>query len=52
MLVDALFLQLGYNATLVTVGACLLGLTFYLISVALEAITTHRRGSDLGGSTP
>ena len=32
------------------VGACLLGLTFYLISVALESITTHRRGSDLGGS--
>ncbi len=32
------------------VGACLLGLTFYLISIALESITTHRRGSDLGGA--
>ena len=32
------------------VGACLLGLTFYLISIALESITTHRRGSDPGGS--
>lgn len=31
-------------------GACLLGLTFYLISIALESITTHRRGSDLGGA--
>lgn len=32
-------------------GACLLGLTFYLISIALESITTHRRGSGLGGAT-
>jgi NitT/TauT family transport system permease protein len=32
------------------VGACLLGLTFYLISVALESITTHRRGSGPGGA--
>lgn len=32
------------------VGACLLGLTFYLISSALESITTYRRGSDPGGS--
>jgi len=32
------------------VGACLLGLTFYLISIALESISTHRRGSDLGGA--
>ncbi|MFW2332806.1 ABC transporter permease [Ilumatobacter sp.] len=32
------------------VGACLLGLTFYLISVALESITTHRRGSAPGGA--
>ena len=31
-------------------GACLLGLTFYLISIALESITTHRRGSDPGGA--
>jgi NitT/TauT family transport system permease protein len=32
------------------IGACFLGLTFFLISVALESITTHRRGSDLGGA--
>jgi NitT/TauT family transport system permease protein len=32
-------------------GACLLGLTFYLISIALESITTQRRGSDLGGAS-
>jgi len=31
-------------------GACLLGLTFYLISIALESITTHRRGASPGGA--
>ncbi len=30
-------------------GACLLGLTFYLVSIALESITTHRRGQAPGG---
>ncbi len=30
-------------------GACLLGLTFYLISIALEYITSHRRGVAPGG---
>ena len=30
-------------------GACLLGLTFYLVSVALESLITHRRGSRPGG---
>lgn len=34
------------------VGACLLGLTFYLVSVALESITKHRRGPAPGGVTP
>lgn len=33
------------------VGACLLGLTFYLASVALEALTTRQRGSGPGGGT-
>lgn len=32
-------------------GACLLGLGFYLISIALESITTHRRGAAPGGGT-
>jgi len=34
------------------VGACLLGLTFYLISIALESISTHRRGIAPRGGTP
>lgn len=34
------------------IGACLLGLTFYLISIALETITTKRRGPVPGGATP
>jgi NitT/TauT family transport system permease protein len=33
-------------------GACLLGLAFYLISIALETITTKRRGPAPGGATP
>lgn len=33
------------------IGACLLGLTFYLVSIALESITTHRRGAAPGGAT-
>lgn len=33
------------------IGACLLGLTFYLVSVMLENITTHRRGRAPGGAT-
>jgi NitT/TauT family transport system permease protein len=34
-------------------GACLLGLAFYLISIALESITSHRRGpAPGGGATP
>jgi NitT/TauT family transport system permease protein len=34
-------------------GACILGLGFYLISIALESITTHRRGAAPGGgATP
>ena len=32
-------------------GAILLGLTFYLISICLENITTHNRGIDPGGAT-
>jgi NitT/TauT family transport system permease protein len=32
-------------------GACLLGLTFYLISILLESITTHQRGTSPGGGT-
>lgn len=32
-------------------GACALGLGFYLISIALESITSHRRGSAPGGGT-
>ena len=32
-------------------GAILLGLTFYLISICLESITTHNRGLDPGGAT-
>jgi NitT/TauT family transport system permease protein len=32
-------------------GACLLGLTFYLVSVALESITNNRRGVAPGGGT-
>jgi NitT/TauT family transport system permease protein len=32
-------------------GACLLGLVFYLVSIALESITTHNRGLDPGGVT-
>jgi NitT/TauT family transport system permease protein len=31
------------------VGACLLGLTFYLVSIALESFSTHRRGLGPGG---
>jgi NitT/TauT family transport system permease protein len=31
------------------VGACAVGLTFYLVSVLLESITTHRRGGSPGG---
>jgi NitT/TauT family transport system permease protein len=34
------------------VGACVVGLTFYLVSVALESITTHRRGGSPGGDSP
>ena len=30
-------------------GACLLGLTFYLISIAMESTTRHRRGAAPGG---
>jgi NitT/TauT family transport system permease protein len=30
-------------------GACLVGLTFYLVSVLLESITTHNRGAIPGG---
>jgi NitT/TauT family transport system permease protein len=30
-------------------GACLLGLTFYLISIAMESTTQHRRGTAPGG---
>jgi NitT/TauT family transport system permease protein len=30
-------------------AACLLGLVFYLISMALESITTHQRGGSPGG---
>jgi NitT/TauT family transport system permease protein len=33
-------------------GACLLGLTFYLISIAMESTTRHRRGASPGGATP
>jgi len=33
------------------IGACVLGLTFYLVSIALENITTHRRGAAPGGAT-
>ncbi|MGB0738230.1 MAG: ABC transporter permease, partial [Ilumatobacteraceae bacterium] len=33
------------------IGACLLGLTFYLVSVLLENITSHRRGRAPGGAT-
>lgn len=31
-------------------GACLLGLTFYLISIAMESTTRHRRGTAPGGA--
>lgn len=34
------------------IGACALGLVFYLASVALENITIHRRGIAPGGATP
>jgi len=33
-------------------GACVVGLTFYLVSVLLESITTHRRGTSPGGDSP
>ncbi len=33
------------------IGACLLGLTFYLISVVLESIIKQRRGAAPGGET-
>ena len=32
-------------------GACLLGLVFYLISMALESLTTHHRGASPRGGT-
>jgi NitT/TauT family transport system permease protein len=32
-------------------GACLLGLAFYLVSIVLESITTQRRGLGSGGGT-
>ena len=32
-------------------GACLLGLTFYLVSIALESLITQRRGRSPGGAT-
>jgi NitT/TauT family transport system permease protein len=35
-------------------GACLLGLTFYLVSIVMESVTTHRynnRGASPGGGT-
>jgi NitT/TauT family transport system permease protein len=32
-------------------GACLLGLAFYLVSVLMESITTHSRGASPGGGT-
>jgi NitT/TauT family transport system permease protein len=32
-------------------GACLLGLAFYLVSVALESISNNRRGAAPGGGT-
>jgi NitT/TauT family transport system permease protein len=32
-------------------GACLVGLTFYLVSVLLESFTTHRRGARPGGES-
>ncbi len=32
-------------------GACLLGLIFYLVSILLENITTHQRGVSPGGGT-
>ena len=32
-------------------GACLLGLAFYLISIGLESITTHQWGGSPGGGT-
>jgi len=32
-------------------GACALGLTFFLVSVVLESFTTHRRGNRPGGET-
>jgi NitT/TauT family transport system permease protein len=31
------------------IGACLLGLIFYLVSILLESITTHQRGTSPGG---
>ena len=33
------------------IGACLLGLTFYLVSLLLESLITHRRGQAPGGAT-
>ncbi len=33
------------------VGACVVGLTFYLVSAVLEIITTNRRGGSPGGAT-
>ena len=32
-------------------GACLLGLAFYLVSIALESFTTQRRGAAPGGAS-
>jgi NitT/TauT family transport system permease protein len=32
-------------------GACLLGLAFYLVSILLESITTHQRGGSPGGGS-
>jgi NitT/TauT family transport system permease protein len=35
------------------IGACAVGLAFYLVSIAVESITTHRRGpAPGGGATP
>lgn len=31
------------------IGACVLGLVFYLISIAVESVTAHRRGTAPGG---
>jgi NitT/TauT family transport system permease protein len=33
------------------IGACLLGLAFYLVSILIESLTTHRRGPAPGGAS-